>query len=160
MCIYESMNDWYQDCPCQVCPQNLQGRTETGLGQVEVHHCFHCSEKMLLNGHWMWWDGWDGHLVGGAGAGVGDGAAGAAEAAPPCLITRWTVIPSWNINIEILSGMPRLHLNVVGGEWFVVLHYLAGEDEAKIFNRSAGKLCRNGFLELRNKELVRAKNAG
>ena len=32
--------------------------------------------------------GWDGHLVGGAGAGVGDGAAGAAEAAPPCLITR------------------------------------------------------------------------
>ena len=94
------MNPWlgcYPDCPCQVCLQNLQGQTETGLGQVEERHCFHCSEKRLLRGHWMWWDG---HLAGGAGAGVGDGAGGAAAAAPPCLITRWTVIPSWNITMR------------------------------------------------------------
>ena len=49
------------------------------------------------------------------------------------------------------------HLNVVGGERFVVFHYLAGEDEAKIFNRSPGKLCRNGFLELGSIKLMRAK---
>ena len=48
----------------------------------------------------------------------------------------------------------------MGGKRFLVFHYLAGEDEAEIFNWGPRKLGRNRFLELENTQSMRAEKEG